>query len=170
MIRAWTLVAMLAAGLASRGRAAEPAAAPGKPKAYQHKRFSIEFPAGWKVRAKDKGNTVIAESGSGPYLLVSIEGLSAGKTPQRYFDDSRAALKKDLEEYVELQTGDAELGGKPAKWAIFTQRMAGKPTKSLHYWATSGKRGFALAGSAETEAFDAAKPELERSLLTFRAK
>lgn len=168
--RAMFLLTAAAALCLSWGATAAAADAPAAAKRFQHKLFSIAFPEDWKTRSKDKGNTVVAESPEGPYLMVFIEPLAAGKSLDAYFRGSLAAMRKDTEGFQEFETGDATLGGIPAKWAVLAQKIADKDYKTLHYWTARGRRGFGIACSAEAAQFDAAKARMQEVALTFKAK
>lgn len=119
--------------------------------AYKH--FSIQFPKNWKTSQKDEGNTIVARSPEGPYMMVWIEDLKKEMSGDEYFQESRATIKNDPEFVAEIETGKSAIDGSEVQWATFFQMIAGKKHQVLQYWTVKGLRGFNISGAAEPDQF-----------------
>lgn len=133
-----------------------------------YKHFSIQFPKDWNTSQKDNGNTTVARSTEGPYMMVWIEDLKKGMSSEEYYKDSLAAMKSDPEFVSEIETGKSMIDGSEIKWAAFFQMIAGKKYQVLQYWIVKGMRGFNVSGAAEPEQFSEFKGRFESIAQSFK--
>jgi len=104
------------------------------------------------------------------FCLVFAGELEPGLTLETFFDLMLASLEEDTSESEQLETGEAEVNGEDAKWAIVSIDDSELSTEivSLIYALVKEPNGYMIMCVAEADQFEDQRDELEGIAESFR--
>jgi hypothetical protein len=136
-----------------------------KPGTYSNAKwgFSIKFPEDWMVQEGDeaKGETGVVgvappENVNDEYpelCYVMPEELGPGMTLEMYFQLTLKSMKASAAAFKQLETGEANVNGRDARWAVFSTKESKTNVKWLMYGLINGERGYLVLCAAESTQF-----------------
>jgi hypothetical protein len=120
-------------------------------------RFSIGFPAGWKVitgRSDAPAVQGLDPRSDPPYLNVNvvIEALSQPISPAEYARTSKRIMAVIFHEFAVLQEGPARIARRESYYRYYTWRSStGSLLHQVQAYFTVGRRGFILTGTTAND-------------------
>lgn len=117
-------------------------------------RFSISFPAEWRVETSPSGKPAVmgvAPSQTGEFRLninVVVETLPSPISPQELGRIAERQLRIIFHEFTVVQEGPAQIGGRPAYFIYYTWRTNSDISiYQVQVYFTAGLTGFVVTGS-----------------------
>ena len=121
-------------------------------------RFTIDFPADWRVLTPESG--MVAVLGVAPpqgqphraSVNVIVEDLARAMPAQVYAEISGRMLKTIFQDYTLVQQGPIAIAGQAAYYRYYTWRAnTGDVFYQVQVYVTAGRRGFVITGSTLNE-------------------
>jgi hypothetical protein len=140
-------------------------------------RFTIDFPADWRVLTPQSG--IVAVMGIAPpqgqthraSVNVIVEDLARDMPAQAYAEISERMLKTIFQDYTVVQQGPVAIAGQAAYYRYYTWRTnTGDVFYQVQVYVTAGRRGFVITGSTlnEPESMRRDVPIIVQIIGTFR--
>ncbi len=118
-------------------------------------KFSVEVPEGWQKYDDGYFYYLIIPTFHGDENLSITYYETSDTTINENFDYSmKSIFPLNESDYHLLKTGNDEVDGKPAKWAIFTSKFKGNQYKSIIYMFIRHGQAFKIRGTARLSNFD----------------
>jgi len=121
-------------------------------------RFTIDFPADWRVLTPRSG--IVAVMGIAPpqgqphraSVNVIVEDLARDMPAQAYAEISERMLKTIFQDYTVVKQGPVAIAGQAAYYRYYTWRTnTGDVFYQVQVYVTAGRRGFVITGSTSNE-------------------
>jgi len=139
-------------------------------------RFTMSFPADWKVVTRSEG--MVAALGVGPIeperraaISVVVEMLPSPMSPAVYAANAQRLALVTFHHYTVIQEGEATVAGRPAYYRYFTwEPNVGPTVYQIQIYFTLGQTGFVVTGSTvnDPERIRDDVPVLVQIINTFR--
>ena len=121
-------------------------------------RFTIDFPADWRILTPQSG--MVAVMGIAPpqgnlhraSVNVVVEDLPRDMPAYAYAEISERMLKTIFQDYTVVQQGPMAIAGQAAYYRYYTWRTnKGEVFYQVQVYVTAGRRGFVITGSTLNE-------------------
>jgi hypothetical protein len=134
--------------------------------------FSIKFPEGWNISFRGEGWVVVAARPGGPeHIAVGFEGRSMGKRMEVYMAAQFVAPPAArFAKYTAVKSGERELAGAKAAWAILTFDSGDTTFRMLIYSLNKSGPAMVLACVAPEDSFERYRPQFEKVVESFRVQ
>ncbi len=139
--------------------------------------FAIRFPEEWGVYS-DPLNWVPVVEGESPleneddyfseYVAVDVEQLSPEMNTEDYFDVYLNKLQGENEYFVQMELGDAEIGGQKWKYILYEKEMPEAHWLILAYITVHGNKGYVINCAAVKDQFERSRETMTAIAGTFR--
>jgi serine/threonine-protein kinase len=141
------------------------------------KEISIRFPKGWEVKQGAYGTKVMGLSplshdadNFAENVNVCEERVGRRMTLEKYRDLSYENMQEKLTQFEMLDEGVTELGGRKARWIVYSHVYSGLAMKVKAFLLIVGRWAFVITCTATPDTFDAYAGTFDAVAETFTMK
>lgn len=140
-------------------------------------KYSIKKPEGWTLRKGDGISTSLieivspwesAEDVFSDYVSVDVERFGDKRNLDEFFEEMVGNQAKEFDYFEELRRGDAEIGGRKAKYIVFDIGMKEGNNRVKSYVVIKGRNGFLISCVAERSKYEDCLERFEDTVSSFR--